>query len=498
MNDNLYHRFANNFPANLETPVLINDSGTIASYRSMEENSARVAQALTSMGTVVGDRVTVQVEKSIDALWLYLGCIRAGLVFHPLNTAYVASELEYFLENAEPRIVIGDKKTTPLLQSIADADSTVINIDTLVDQASQKSAEFETAVSKPNDLAALLYSSGTTGVPKGIMLSHLNLISNAETLVSAWGFSENDTLLHALPIFHVHGLFVGISCTLMSGSCMYWQNSYDVEAILNALPNCSVMMGVPTYYTRLLASKAFTRSHTKSIRVFISGSAPLLKETFHAFEERTGQRILERYGMTETGMNSSNPLAGERRAGTVGSALAGVEIRVTDENNQAVGTNEVGAVQVRGPNVFQGYWKLPEKKVEDFTKDGFFKTGDQGQLDDKGYLSIIGREKDMIISGGLNVYPKEIELLIDEHPGVKESAVFGVDHSDFGEGVVAAVVETHPGEVGETELIQSVKSQLASFKVPKAVVFLDELPRNTMGKVQKKELRESFKDLLVE
>ena len=496
MNHNLYQRFAENFPANQEMPVLVDDSGVIASYRSMEENSARVAQQLRSMGAVVGDRITVQVEKSVGALWLYLGCLRAGLVFHPLNTAYQANELEYFLGNAEPRIVIGDEKTTPLLLSIAKAHSTVIDISTLAEEARERPPEFKTVSSEPNDLAALLYSSGTTGVPKGIMLSHMNLLSNAETLVSAWGFTETDTLLHALPIFHVHGLFVGISCSLMSGSCMYWQNSYIVEAVLNALPKCSVMMGVPTYYTRLLASEAFNRSHTKSVRIFVSGSAPLRPETFHAFEERTGKRILERYGMTETGMNSSNPLAGDRRAGTVGRALPGVEIRITDTNNQIVETNEIGAVQVRGPNVFRGYWKLPNKTAEDFTEDGFFNTGDQGKLDDQDYLSIIGREKDMIISGGLNVYPKEIELLIDEYPGVKESAVFGVDHPDFGEGVVAAVVESHSGKVTETKLIQSIKSQLAGFKVPKTIVFLEELPRNTMGKVQKKQLRDTFKDVL--
>ena len=496
MSHNLYHRFASNFPADGGKPVLIDGNGVVATYQIMEEKSARIANLLTEMGTAIGDRVTVQVDKSTDALWLYLGCLRAGLVFHPLNTAYQANELEYFLDNAEPRIVVGDEETTSLLQTIAGPESTVIDIATLADHAREASTEFDTTTSAPDDLAALLYSSGTTGVPKGIMLSHGNLVSNAETLVLAWGFTAPDTLLHALPIFHVHGLFVGISCTLMSGSCMYWLNGYGVEPVLNALPQCSVMMGVPTYYTRLLASDTFNRAHAESMRLFVSGSAPLLPETFHAFEERTGHRILERYGMTETGMNSSNPLEGERLAGMVGPALPSVEIRVTDADDQPVATGEVGDVQVRGPNVFQGYWKLPEKTAEDFTNDGFFNTGDQGTLDNRGYLSIMGREKDMIICGGLNVYPKEIEMLLDKRPGIEESAVFGVAHADFGEGVVAAIVESNPGKLRETDVIQSVKSQLAGFKVPKAVVFLDELPRNTMGKVQKKQLRDTFKDLL--
>ena len=496
MAHNLYQRFNSNFPVDKDKPVLINNDGLIATYKHLEEKSSQFANSLKTMGATIGDRITVQVAKSTNALWLYLGCLRAGLVFHPLNTAYQASELEYFLSNADPRIVVGDKKTTPLLKTVSGANSTVIDIASLAERASHEDSEFETVKSAPGDLAALLYSSGTTGVPKGIMLSHGNLASNAETLVSAWGFTSTDILLHALPIFHVHGLFVGISCSLMSGSCMYWQNSYAVESVLNALPHCSVMMGVPTYYTRLLASDNFDRSHTESMRLFVSGSAPLLPETFHAFEERTGKRILERYGMTETGMNSSNPLEGERRAGTVGTPLPGVEIRVTDANNQTVATHEVGAVQVKGPNVFKGYWRLPDKTAEDFTEDNFFNTGDQGTFDDNGYLSIIGREKDMIISGGLNVYPKEIELLLDEQPGIKESAVFGVAHTDFGEGVAAAIVEHSPGKMTETQVIQSVKSQLASFKVPKAIVFLDELPRNTMGKVQKKQLRETFKDIL--
>ena len=323
MSHNLYQRFASHFPSDLDSPVLVDNNGVIATYRDLTEQSARMAGALTTLGAVAGDRVTVQVEKSIDSLWLYLGCLKAGLVFHPLNTAYQSSELEYFLGNAEPRIVVGDNHTTALLADIAGPDSVVTDITSLVAAAQASPTDFATVASAPDDLAALLYSSGTTGVPKGIMLSHNNLVSNAETLVSAWGFSANDTLLHALPIFHVHGLFVGISCALMSGSAMYWLNAYAVDPVLNALPQCSVMMGVPTYYTRLLSAENFSESHAESVRLFISGSAPLLPETFQAFEARTGKRILERYGMTETGMNSSNPLDGERLAGTVGPACRG-------------------------------------------------------------------------------------------------------------------------------------------------------------------------------
>ena len=496
MNYNLYQRFERNFPSDLEQPALVNKHGVIATFRDIIEQSARMANTLSRMGAVKGDRITVQVEKSIAALWLYLGCLRAGLVFHPLNTGYQKTELNYFLGNAEPKIIVGDVQTTPLLQELAGSDIKVIDIAELATSSLDTEAAHTDISMEKDDLAALLYSSGTTGVPKGIMLSHGNLVSNAETLVSAWGFTPADTLLHALPIFHVHGLFVGISCSLMSGSSMYWLESYSVESVLQALPECSVMMGVPTYYTRLLAYDEFDRTHAKSVRLFISGSAPLLPETFRAFETHTGHRILERYGMTETGMNSSNPLDGDRLAGTVGPALPGVSIRISDNENQSVRSGEVGTIQIKGPNVFKGYWRMPEKTAEDFTADGYFNTGDQGLLDDAGYLSIIGREKDMIITGGLNVYPKEIELLLDEQPGIQESAVFGVSHADFGEGVVAAIVETRRGSLTDGEVIQSVRSELAGFKVPKAVVFLEELPRNTMGKVQKKQLRDTYADLL--
>jgi len=344
-------------------------------------------------------------------------------------------------------------------------------------------------------MAALLYSSGTTGVPKGIMLSHGNLLSNTEALVAAWGFTDNDRLLHALPIFHVHGLFVAIGCTLLCGANMRWLAAYKVDDIVRFLPECTVMMGVPTYYTRLLAHPDCSRELCRGVRLFVSGSAPLLSETFAAFEERTGHRILERYGMTETNMNTSNPLDGERKPGTVGPPLPGVEVRITDDAGSTVAAGTIGNLQVRGPNVFVGYWKLPDKTAEDMTADGFFNTGDKGVIDADGYVAIVGRAKDVVITGGLNVYPKEVELFIDDLPGVRESAVIGVPHPDFGEGVVAVVVAEAAADLTENQLINACKAELADFKVPKRVLFVDELPRNTMAKVQKNMLRDAYSDL---
>jgi malonyl-CoA/methylmalonyl-CoA synthetase len=345
-------------------------------------------------------------------------------------------------------------------------------------------------------MAALLYSSGTTGVPKGIMLTHANLLRNTEALVEAWGFTDEDRLLHALPIFHVHGLFVAIGCVLLSGASMRWLTAYNVGEVMRYLPECTVMMGVPTYYTRLLGNRGFGEQHTKSVRLFVSGSAPLLEETFVEFEQRTGHRILERYGMTETNMNTSNPLNGERKPGTVGPPLPGVEVRIVDDDGNELPIDEIGNLQVRGPNVFIGYWKMPDKTSEDFTEDGYFNTGDKGKIDGDGYVSIVGRAKDMVITGGLNVYPKEIELFIDDLPGVRESAVIGVPHKDFGEGVVAVVVPENVEAVSERDIIDACKAELANFKVPKRVVFVDELPRNSMAKVQKNVLRETYQGLL--
>ena len=496
---NLYKAFCSRFPANPDAVLLQTDNGTVYSYSDAERESARLANYLVSLGAQPGDRVTVQVGKSPRALWLYLACLRAGLVYHPLNTAYQASELEYFLGNAEPRIVVCSTSSVQLFSTLASQAGVaqVLSLDdndsgSLVSGAAECSDRFENVARGPDDLAALLYSSGTTGRPKGIMLSHSNLAVNGKTLVDIWGFGSEDRLLHALPVFHVHGLFVAISCVLLSGASMRWMEKFDARAVMDALPECTVMMGVPTFYTRLLAQEDFGKGVCAGMRLFISGSAPLLAETFEDFQRRSGHAIIERYGMTETSMNTSNPLHGERRAGTVGPPLPGVVVRVVDAQGESVDAGVTGDLQVRGPNVFQGYWRMPEKTREDFTADGFFNTGDKATLSQDGYVSIVGRSKDMIISGGLNIYPKEIELLLDDVDGVQESAVIGVPHPDFGEAVVAVIVPTGGSEPDEQFVIDFCKREMANFKVPKRVYFLDELPRNAMGKVQKNLLRERF------
>ncbi len=501
-NHNFYQAFAEQIAAQAKKCLLITNQDIEYSYADIDQESARLANYLGKLGACVGDRISVQVEKSPQAVCLYLACLRAGFVFHPLNPAYQASELDYFLNNAEPSVVICDSDKLDSLRPIVDAANIshllTLNADGtggLIDESRASSAEFVCVDREADDMAALLYSSGTTGTPKGIVLTHRNLASNAQALVEAWGFSREDRLLHALPIFHVHGLFVGLGCVLMSGASMRWLPSFSSTSAVKYLPECTVLMGVPTYYTRLLADPTFTRDVTDNIRLFVSGSAPLLEETFAQFEQRTEQRILERYGMTETNMNCSNPLIGERRPGTVGPSLPGVEIRIVDENNTRVADGEIGNLQVRGPNVFKGYWKLPEKTAEDFTDDGYFNTGDKGKIDGQGYVAIVGRSKDVVITGGLNVYPKEVELVIDAIKGVKESAVIGVPHVDFGEAVVAIVVSESEGSVNELTIISHAKTLMANFKVPKKVVLVNELPRNAMGKVQKNLLRSEYLEL---
>jgi malonyl-CoA/methylmalonyl-CoA synthetase len=497
-NANLYAHFQKNFPADLDTQLLLSAEGRSVTYFDAEKASARLASSLLQHGAAPGDRVTVQVEKSIENLFLYLACVRAGLVYHPLNTAYTASELAYFLGNAEPSIVVCASDAVATIESVLPESGVkavlTLNADgsgTLMEQAAEASAGAEIAQCKGADMAALLYSSGTTGQPKGIILSHDNLRHNAETLANAWGFTPSDRLLHALPIYHVHGLFVGVGCVLMSGASMAWHGSFNDKAAIAALPDCTAMMGVPTFYTRLLANPDFGPACCANMRLFVSGSAPLLVETFVEFEARTGHIILERYGMTETGINTSNPLQGERRAGTVGAALPGVTLRIVDEAGKQVANGQTGNLQVQGPNVFPGYWRMPEKTAEDFTADGFFNTGDKAVLDEDGYISIVGRAKDMVITGGLNVYPKEIERVIDDMAGVKESAVIGVPHADFGEAVVAVIVADGNAPTAE-DVIAHCKTQLANFKVPKRVEIIEILPRNAMGKVQKNLLRERF------
>lgn len=503
MGTNLYELFRSRFPADRSRPFIEVPGGPVWSYAQLEAISARYAHALVAAGAEPGDRVAVQVDKSPEAIFLYLAALRAGTVLLPLNTAYQADELAYFLKDAAPKVVVCQPPRHDALQALAaDAglDATVLTLGadgagSLTDAAADKPATFVCSDRGGDDVAAILYSSGTTGRPKGAMMSHGNLAANAATLHRIWGFVPGDVLLHALPIFHTHGLFVATNCVLMNGSSMIFCPRFDADQVLDLLPRATVFMGVPTFYTRLTASPRLTPDLCRGMRLFISGSAPLLVETFNAFRDMTGHTILERYGMTEGGMFSSNPYAGERRGGTVGFPLPGMQIRVADTAGGALPDGEVGQILVKGANVFAGYWRMPEKTREEFTPDGFFKTGDMGKFDADGYLSIVGRSKDLIISGGLNVYPKEIEEIIDALPGVAESAVIGLPHPDFGEAVSAVVVRRKDaaGEaLSEPAIIQALKGALANFKIPKRVFLVDDLPRNTMGKVQKNLLRNQF------
>jgi len=456
----------------------------------------RNAAALADMGVQPGDRVAVQVEKTIEAIQLYLGTVMAGGVFLPLNTAYTTPEVAYFLGDATPRVVVCDPARKEEIEGIAGA-ARVVTLDdkgmgSLTDAVVGRGG-FNPVPRGPDDLAAILYTSGTTGRSKGAMLSHANLASNSETLRDYWRFTPEDVLIHALPIFHTHGLFVATNVALLAGSQVIFLKGFDADAILEAMPRATALMGVPTFYTRLLADDRLTKERASNMRLFISGSAPLLVETHEQWEARTGHRILERYGMTETNMSCSNPYGGERRAGTVGFPLPGVEARVMQDGRE-VAPGEIGVLEVRGPNVFQGYWQMPEKTAEELRPDGWFITGDMAMIDADGYVTIVGREKDLIITGGFNVYPKEVESLIDDLPGVLESAVIGVPHPDFGEGVVAVVVPEGAGTTPEA-IKAALAGQLAKFKQPKRIVMVEALPRNTMGKVQKKALRDDYAGL---
>ncbi len=495
---NLFSVFQQSFPEDLQTAFITTEAGDTVSYGDMLKQSAQLANYFVSLGLKKGDRIAVQVDKSPFALMTYLAALRAGLIYLPLNTGYRLAELEYFFNDAEPSLVLcreGDQNALqPLLpDGIPIETLTATGEGSLAEKSKTVTTEFETVPCEGDELAAILYTSGTTGRPKGAMLSHKNLASNALVLKELWGFTADDVLLHALPIFHVHGLFVGCHCVLASGASMIFLPSFDVEKIEQRLPQSTVMMGVPTFYTRLLADENFTADMCSNMRLFISGSAPMLAETHHQFHNRIGQWILERYGMTETGMLVSNPLEGERRAGMVGFPLPGVDVQVVDGNNIPVAIDEVGSIQVKGDNVFQGYWQMPEKTAEEFTDDGYFITGDQGKVSEDGYISIVGRAKDMIITGGYNVYPKEVEQVLDDLAGIKETAVIGVPDTDFGEAVVAVIVGDGSEELKADSIIQQTKQQLASYKVPKTIHFVEELPRNTMGKVQKQLLREEYK-----
>ncbi|RUX03677.1 malonyl-CoA synthase [Mesorhizobium sp. M2A.F.Ca.ET.037.01.1.1] len=503
MTNHLFDAFRSRMPAP-DRLLMETDDGRSISYGDMLAKSAQLAHALVQAGVEPGDRVAVQVEKSPEAALLYLASLRAGAVFLPLNTAYTLPELDYFFRDAEPKLIVCDPDrlagVEPLAASIG---ATMLTLGregqgTLASQASRQATQFSDLARGPDDLAAILYTSGTTGRSKGAMLSHENLASNARVLVEQWRFGADDVLIHALPIFHTHGLFVATNVILMAGATMLFEQKFDPARILSLMPRATALMGVPTFYVRLLQQEGLTREAAKTIRVFISGSAPLLAETHKAWRERTGHAILERYGMTETNMNTSNPYDGERRAGTVGFPLPGVSLRIADpETARPLAQGEIGMIEVKGPNVFAGYWRMPEKTKAEFRDDGFFITGDLGLIDADGYVHIVGRGKDLIISGGYNVYPKEIESEIDALDGVSESAVIGVAHPDFGEGVTAVVVRKLGSVIDASDIAGAIASRLAKYKHPKQVIFVDELPRNTMGKVQKNVLREAYKDIYV-
>lgn len=489
---NLFALFRARFPADRQAPFLIGPDGTELSYAALEERTGLLASRLVRLGVAPGDRVAIQSEKSVAGLLLYLATLRAGAVHLPLNPAYTAAEVRYFLEDSEPALFVGDpargaaaRKAEPL--------------EALVEGALQAREGFEDVARAPDDLAAILYTSGTTGRSKGAMLTHANLASNAETLREAWRFTAKDRLLHALPIFHTHGLFVATNVTLLAGGSLLFLPAFDLGEIVRLLLRATAMMGVPTFYTRLLAHPGFTRGLTDHMRLFVSGSAPLSAETHRQFEARTGHAILERYGMTETNMNTSNPYEGPRVPGSVGPALAGVEIRIADPaSGAALPDGEVGVIEIRGPNVCTGYWRMPEKTAEAFREDGFFISGDLGFVDPAGYVRIVGREKDLVITGGLNVYPAEVEAAIEAISGVAECAIIGVPHPDFGEAVVAALTLKPGARLDESAVGSALAESLASFKRPKRMLVVEELPRNAMGKVQKALLREQYRSLFDE
>jgi len=484
--------------AGRDTVFLHRPDGTTLTHGAFVAMASRFSHAIANAGLMPGDRLAVQVEKSPEALAVYAACVQTGVIFLPLNTAYTASEVEYFVGNSGAKLVLCDARAQDALAPIASdhgAQLMVLNADgsgSFASAAANHPNTFDTVSRKPDDLAAFLYTSGTTGRSKGAMLSQENLLSNAQVLTEYWQFTDQDILLHALPIFHTHGLFVATNIALLSGAALVFMPRLDIDQLIDWMPRATAMMGVPTFYTRLLDDARFTQDLTSGMRLFISGSAPLLAETHKAFEKRTGHRILERYGMTETNMNTSNPYVGDRLAGTVGLPLPGIEVKVCDDAGTELPFGEIGVLEVRGPNVFQGYWQMPEKTAQELRADGFFITGDLARIDDNGYVSIVGRGKDLIISGGYNIYPKEVELLLDDQPGVLESAVIGAPHPDFGESVVAILVAE--GDINLDVIKANVADSLARFKQPRHYAVLSELPRNTMGKVQKNILRDQFSD----
>ena len=500
INKNLYTYFEQKFLRYSNRSFLVSDHRTLR-YDEIHNETGRYVSMFTEMQINKGDRIVVQVEKSIEAVLLYLACLRYGAIYIPLNPAYTKEEVEYFLQDSDPTLFV----CIPERESSMRALATEIGIPNLIslgqnvdgsifDKLMNLESSQHVANCSEDDLAAILYTSGTTGRSKGAMLTHHNLLSNALILLDYWCWDEDDVLLHALPIFHVHGLFVALHCALLNSSKVIFLDRFDTKRIIKELPNSTVMMGVPTFYVRLLRDNEFNKEKCSNMRLFISGSAPLLPETFYSFESLTGKKILERYGMTETGMLTSNPYNGDRIAGTVGYLLPTVKGRISNQNGQPVSDEEIGILEVKGPNIFTGYWGMPEKTASEFRSDGYFVTGDMALIDNTGRISIVGREKDLVISGGYNVYPKEIESILDEISGVNESCVIGLTHVDFGEAVTALIVEEKHSKTSEKEIFKNLKDKLAKYKHPKAIMFIDELPRNTMGKVQKNVLRLKYKE----
>lgn len=500
INKNLYTYFEQKFLRYSNRSFLVSDHRTLR-YDEIHNETGRYVSMFTEMQINKGDRIVVQVEKSIEAVLLYLACLRYGAIYIPLNPAYTKEEVEYFLQDSDPTLFV----CIPERESSMRALATEIGIPNLIslgqnvdgsifDKLMNLESSQHVANCSEDDLAAILYTSGTTGRSKGAMLTHHNLLSNALILLDYWCWDEDDVLLHALPIFHVHGLFVALHCALLNSSKVIFLDRFDTKRIIKELPNSTVMMGVPTFYVRLLRDNEFNKEKCSNMRLFISGSAPLLPETFYSFESLTGKKILERYGMTETGMLTSNPYNGDRIAGTVGYLLPTVKGRISNQNGQPVSDEEIGILEVKGPNIFTGYWGMPEKTASEFRSDGYFVTGDMASIDNTGRISIVGREKDLVISGGYNVYPKEIESILDEISGVNESCVIGLTHVDFGEAVTALIVEEKHSKTSEKEVFKNLKDKLAKYKHPKAIMFIDELPRNTMGKVQKNVLRLKYKE----
>ena len=504
MNNPLYDNLFGVHSTNDDTFLYLLNGQTIT-YRNFLASSRRIANTLVDLGLKPGDCVAIQVEKSPEMLNIYAACAQAGLVFLPLNPNYTVDEIKYFIEDSGSRLIICHERNKEELAYIfqkLDVKIETLNSNStgsIIDKSNYSIEQFDTVPRSNDDLAALLYTSGTTGKSKGAMLTQTNLLSNGNTLMDAWKFNKGDTLLHALPLFHTHGLFVATNVVLASGASMIFLPQFNLDNIIHNLPKASTMMGVPTFYTRLLTDKRFNRRLVSHVRLFVSGSAPLLSETHVQFEKLTGHKILERYGMTETNMNTSNPYNGERRAGTVGLPLPGVEVKITEQKTgEALSTNEIGQIEVRGPNVFKGYWKLPDKTKAELRENGFFITGDLGKIDEDGYIHIVGRDKDLIISGGYNIYPKELEVFLDNKLGVLESAVIGIPHPDFGETPIALIVSSKDAVPDLAEIENDIKKSIARYKQPRKIIIIDELPRNAMGKVQKNVLRNVYNSVFID